>query len=123
MKELRFLQPNKIDKETLNDPVKLKAYFDWKYENFEEEYKVYCAEKRKLRKDFLNALSPEKKEKYLNRYKEYMDRYFEIDKRYFSVLENAFEIQDIAIIEKTLDEEREEYDKLSAEFKDIDFML
>ena len=52
-----------------------------------------------------------------------MYRYFEIDKRYFSVLENAFEIQDIAIIEKTLDEEREEYDKLSAEFKDIDFML
>ena len=45
------------------------------------------------------------------------DEQFPID------LENAFEIQDIAIIEKTLDEEREEYDKLSAEFKDIDFML
>lgn len=26
MKELRFLQPNQIDKETFNDPVKCKAF-------------------------------------------------------------------------------------------------
>ena len=53
MKELRFLQPNQIDAESLNDPVKCKAYFDWKYENFEEEYKIYREEKRELLNDFL----------------------------------------------------------------------
>lgn len=40
MKELRFLQPNEIGAETLNDPVKCKAYFDWKYENFEKDIAI-----------------------------------------------------------------------------------
>lgn len=62
IKGLRFLQPNNIDQETLNNPEKLKAYFDWKYENFEDEYKVYCKAKKDLLNSFLDALSPEKKD-------------------------------------------------------------
>lgn len=123
MKELRFLQPNQIDKETFNDPVKCKAYFDWKYENFEEEYKIYREEKRKQLNEFLNTLPSEKKEYYLKRREEYYDEFMEIGKRYAPVISKAFENQDLAIIEKAMDEEREEYNKLEEKYKDIDFML
>ena len=123
MKEFRFLQPNQIDAETLNDPVKLKAYFDWKYENFEEEYKIYCDEKRKLRNEFLNTLSIEKKEYYLKRHEEYFDKFSEILDRYDPIISKAIENKDISILEKAMDEERAEYEKLKDEYKDIDFML
>jgi hypothetical protein len=40
MKDLRFLQPNKIDVEALNDPAKCKAYFEREeYKKLEEKYK------------------------------------------------------------------------------------
>lgn len=99
------------------------AYFDWKYENFEEEYKIYCEEKRKLLDEFLNSLPPEKKEYYLNRREEYYDELFEIDNRYFPVIMKAVENKDIAIFEKTIEEERAEHSKLEEKYKDIDFML
>ena len=123
MKDLRFLQTNKIDVETLNDPVKCKAYFDWKYENFEEEYKIYREEKRELLNDFLSTLPPEKKEYYLKRREEYYDEFIEIGNRYDPVISKALENKDIAILEKAMDEERAEFDKLQKKFKDIDFML
>ncbi len=123
MKELRFLQPNQIDAESLNDPVKCKAYFDWKYENFEEEYKIYREEKRELLNDFLSTLPPEKKEYYLKRREEYYDEFIEIGNRYDPVISKALENKDIAILEKAMDEERAEFDKLQKKFKDIDFML
>lgn len=123
MKKLRFLQPNQIDEETLKDPVKLKAYFDWKYENFEEEYNLYCEEKQKLRDDFLDTLPPEKKEYYLKRYKEYFDRSIEILDRYDTIITKAIENKDFAIYEKSFEEQHAEYKKLEEEYKDIDFML
>ena len=123
MKDLRFLQPNKIDVETLNDPVKCKAYFDWKYENFEEEYKIYREEKRKLLNEFLNTLPSEKKEYYMKRREEYGGEFLEISKRYEPVINKALENNDIVILEKAMDEEREEYKKLTEKYKDIDFML
>jgi ribosomal-protein-alanine N-acetyltransferase len=91
MKDLRFLQTNKIDVETLNDPVKCKAYFDWKYENFEEEYKIYREEKRKLLNEFLNTLPLEKKEYYMKRREEYGGEFLEISKRYEPVINKALE--------------------------------
>lgn len=123
MKELRFLQPNQIDKETINDPVKCKEYFDKKYENFEEEYKIYCEEKRKLLNEFLNTLPPKKKDYYLKRREEYYDEFSGISDRYDPVINKALENKDIAIFEKAMDEERAEYNKLEERFKDIDFML
>jgi len=123
MKDLRFLQTNKIDVETLNDPVKCKAYFDWKYENFEEEYKIYREEKRKLLNEFLNTLPLEKKEYYMKRREEYGGEFLEISKRYEPVINKALENNDIVILEKAMDEEREEYNKLKEKYKDIDFML
>lgn len=123
MKELRFLQPNQIDAETLKDPVKLKAYFDWKYENFEEEYKIYCDEKRKLRNEFLNTLPIEKKEYYLKRHEEYFDKFSEILDRYDPIISKAIENKDVSILEKAMDEEQKEKQNLEEEYKDIDFML
>ena len=123
MKELRFVQPNQIGEEILKDPVKLKAYFDWKYENFEEEYKLYCEGKRKLRDEFLDALPPEKREYYLNRYKEYYDRFGELLDRYHPIMMKSIENKDLSIFEKTVEEENAEYKKLVEEYKDIDFML
>ena len=123
MKELRFLQPNQIDAETLKDPIKLKAYFDWKYENFEEEYKLYCEEKRKLRDEFLNSLPPEKRDYYLKRYKEYYDRFAELLDRYHLIMMKSIENKDLAIFEKSVEEKDAEYNKLVEEYKDIDFML
>lgn len=123
MKELRFLQPNHLDAETLNDPVKCKAYFDWKYENFEEEYIIYCEEKRKSLNEFLNSLPPEKKEYYLKRRDEYYDEFSEISERYDPIIMKAIENKDRAILEKVMEEERVEYDNLEGKYKDIDFML
>ena len=123
MKDLRFLQPNKIDVEVLNDPVKCKAYFDWKYENFEKEYKLYLEEKRKLLNEFLTTLPSEKKEYYMKRREEYYEEFMEISKRYDPVINKALENKDIVILEKAMDEEREEYKKLTGKYKDIDFML
>ena len=123
MKELRFLQPNQIDEETLKDPVKLKAYFDWKYENFEEEYKLYCEEKRKLRNEFLNALPVEQKEYYLKRYEEYFDKFSEMLGKYNSIISKAIECKDFSILEKAMDEERCEKQNLEEDYKDIGFML
>ena len=123
MKDLRFLQPNKIDVEVLNDPVKCKAYFDWKYENFEKEYKLYLEEKRKLLNEFLTTLPLEKKEYYMKRREEYYEEFMEISKRYDPVINKALENKDIVILEKAMDEEREEYKKLTEKYKDIDFML
>lgn len=123
MKELRFLQPNQIDAETLNDPVKLKAYFDWKYENFKEEYKLYCEEKRKLRNEFLNALPVEKKEYYMKRHEEYSDKFLEILDKYDHIISKALELKDISMFEKAMDQEQGEKQNLDDEYKDIDFML
>lgn len=123
MKELRFLQPSHVDAETLNDPVKYKAYFDWKYENFEEEYKIYCEEKRKLLDEFLNSLPPEKKEYYLKRREEYYDELFDIGNRYYPVIMKALENKDRAILEKAMDEECAEHENLEKKYKDIAFML
>ena len=123
MKELRFLQPNQVDAETLNDPVKCKAYFDWKYENFEEEYKIYCEEKRKLLNEFLNSLPVEKKDYYLKRREDYYDEFSEITDRYDPVISKALENKDVAILKKAMDEERTEYKQLEEKYKDIDFML
>lgn len=123
MKELRFLQPSHVDAETLNDPVKYKAYFDWKYENFEEEYKIYCEEKRKLLDEFLDTLPPEKKEYYLKRREEYYEEFFEISNRYDPIIIKAIENKDVVILEKAMDEERAEYDNLKEKYKDIAFML
>ncbi|MBR1556282.1 MAG: hypothetical protein IJ647_00765 [Prevotella sp.] len=123
MKELRFLQPNQIDAETLKDPIKLKAYFDWKYENFEDEYKLYCEEKRKLRNEFLNALSVEKREYYLKRYEEFYNKFSELHDRYDPIISKAIENKNIIILEKTMDEEQNEKQNLDEEYKDIDFML
>lgn len=123
MKELRFLQPNQIDDETRNDPVKLKAYFDWKYENFEEEYKIYCDEKRKLKDEFLNVLSPEKREYYQKRYEEYFDKFYAIDDKYYPLIEKAMENKDYTLVAKMIEEENAESQKLKEEYKDIEFML
>ena len=123
MKELRFLQPNQIDAETLKDPAKLKAYFDWKYEYFEEEYKIHCEERRKLLNDFLNTLPPEKKEHYQKRYEEYYDGFIRILDKYAPIISKAIEDKDIAIIEKAMDEERAEQKSLEEEYKDIEFMM
>lgn len=123
MKELRFLQPNQIDKETLKDPVKLKAYFDRKYKNFEEEYSLYREEKRKLRDEFLDTLPPERKEYYLKRYEEYYDRFGELLDRYHLIMMKSIENKDLAIFEKSVEEKDAEYNKLVEEYKDIDFML
>lgn len=123
MEKLRYRQPNQIDAETLKDPVKLKAYFDWKYENFEEEYKIYQEERRKLFKDFLNSLPPEKKEYYVSRHKEYFDKYWAIYDRYFPVIERALENKEFDIVEKAFEEEQAEKEKLDEEYKDIKFML
>ena len=123
MKELRFLQPNHVDAETLNDPVKCKAYFDWKYENFEDEYEIYLEEKRNLLNEFLNSLPPEKKEYYLKRREEYYNEFSEISERYDPVINKALENKDKAIIEKAMDEQRAEYILLEEKYKDIDFMF
>ena len=123
MKELRFLQPNEIGAETLNDPVKCKAYFDWKYENFEEEYKVYREEKRKALVEFLDTLPPEKKDHYLKRREEYFTEFMEIGKRYDPVISKAIENKDIAILKRTMDDERAEYKKLEEKYKDIAIIL
>ena len=123
MKELRFLQPNQIDAETLKDPIKLKAYFDWKYENFEDEYKLYCEEKRKLRNEFLNALSVEKREYYLKRYEEFYNKFSELHDRYDPIISKAIENKNIIILEKTMDQEQNEKQNLDEEYNDIDFML
>lgn len=123
MEELRYRQPNQIDAETLKDPVKLKAYFDWKYENFEKEYKTYQEKKRKLLKDFLNTLPPEKKENYQKRHEEYFDKIIRIHDKYDPIISKAIEDNDIAIIEKAMNEERSEHNSLEEEYKDISFML
>ena len=123
MKELRFLQPNEIGAETLNDPVKCKAYFDWKYENFEEEYKVYREEKRKALVEFLDTLPPEKKDHYLKRREEYFTEFMEIGKRYDPVISKAIENKDIAILKRPMDDERAEYKKLEEKYKDIAIIL
>ena len=123
MKELRFLQPNEIGAETLNDPVKCKAYFDWKYENFEEEYKVYREEKRKALVEFLDTLPPEKKDHYLKRREEYFTEFMEIGKRYDPVISKAIENKDIASLKRTMDDERAEYKKLEEKYKDIAIIL
>lgn len=123
MKELRYLQPNQIDPETLKDPVKLKAYFDWKYENFEEEYKVYCEEKRKLRMAFLDTLPEEKRDYYKKRRAEYLEKYLSITDRYEPIISRSLEDGNIEIIEKAMDEEREEIHQLEEEYKDIEFLL
>lgn len=123
MKKLRFLESGKADLETLNDPVKCKAYFDWKYENFEEEYKIYREEKRKLLDEFLNSIPPEKREYYLKRREEYYNEYFGLRDRYDPVISKAIENEDIAILEKAMDEERAESKILEEKYKDIDFML
>ena len=47
----------------------------------------------------------------------------EISKRYEPVINKALENNDIVILEKAMDEEREEYKKLTEKYKDIDFML
>lgn len=123
MKELRFLQPNQIDAETLKDPAKLKAYFDWKYENFEEEYKIHCEERRKLKKAFLDALPKEKRDYYIQRKEEYFRRDFEIWDRYEPVLNKAYNDSNIVIMQKALDEMFAEEEILREEYKDIDFMM
>ena len=123
MKNLRFLQPNQINAETLNDPAKCKAYFDWKYENFEEEYKIYCEEKRKLLNEFLNRLPIEKKEYYLKRREEFYNEFFEISSKYNPIINKAVENKDIVILEKVMDEEHTDYDKLKEKYKDIEFMF
>lgn len=123
MKELRFLQPNHIDPETLKDPVKLEAYFDWKYENFEEEYKIYCEEKQKLRKAFLAALPAEKKDYYNKRRTEYWNKHFSITDRYEPIMSKSLEDMNIEVLEKAMDEERKEIRQLDEEYKDIDFLL
>ena len=123
MKELRFLQPNQIDAETRNDPQKLQAYFDWKYENFEEEYKIYREEKSKLLDEFLDSLPSEKKDYYIKRKGEYFDKFEEILDRYESVIAKAKENEDITIFKKAMDEEHIELEKLNEEYKDIEFML
>lgn len=123
MKELRFLQPNQIDPETLKDPVKLNAYFDWKYEYFEEEYKTYCEEKRKLRNVFLETLPEEKKDYYKKKLAEYWDKRFSISGRYESIISKSIEDMNIEILEKAMDEEREEIRQLEEEYKDIQFLL
>lgn len=123
MKKLRFLQPNQIDAETLKDPAKLKAYFDWKYENFEEEYKIHCEEIRKLKEAFLDALPKEKREYYIQREEEYFRRDLEIWDRYEPVLNKAYNDNNIVIMKKALDEMFVEEDALREEYKDIDFMV
>ena len=123
MKELRFLQPNQIDAETRNDPQKLQAYFDWKYEKFEEEYKIYREEKSKLLDEFLDSLPSEKKDYYIKRKGEYFDKFEEILDRYESVLAKAKENEDMTILKKAIDEEHIELVKLKEEYKDIEFML
>ena len=123
MEKLRFLQPNEIDAETLNDPAKLKAYFDWKYENFEEEYKEYRKEKRILLKDFLDTIPSDKKELYLKRYDEYFERFLAIDDKYFPILEKAMASENTPLFTKILDEEHAEKQKLDEEYNDIEFML
>ena len=104
MKELRFLQPSHFDPETLNDLVKCKAYFDWKYENFEEEYKIYCEEKRKQQNEFLNTLPSEKKEYYMKRREEYFEEFMEIGKRYDPVISKALENKDKVTFLKMIEE-------------------
>lgn len=122
IKELRFLQPNNIDQETLNNPEKLKAYFDWKYENFEDEYKVYCKAKKDVLNVFLNTLSPEKKDYYVNRYHEYLDKSYAIHTRYADIIDNSIAIGNCELISKVIDEERAEREQLEEEYKDIKFM-
>ena len=122
IKGLRFLQPNNIDQETLNNPEKLKAYFDWKYENFEDEYKVYCKAKKELLNSFLDVLSPEKKDYYVKRYHEYLDKSYAIHTRYADIIDNSIAIGNGELISKVIDEERAERELLEEEYKDVKFM-
>lgn len=123
MEKLRFLQPNEIDAETLNDPAKLKAYFEWKYQNFEAEYKIHREEKRKELKEFLDTIPVEKKELYAKRYDEYFERFLSIDDKYAPLLEKALASENTPLITKILDEEHAEKQSLDEEYKDIEFML
>lgn len=123
MEKLRFLQPNEIDAETLNDPAKLKAYFEWKYQNFEAEYKIHREEKRKELKEFLDTIPVEKKELYTKRYDEYFERFLSIDDKYAPLLEKAMASENTPLILKILDEEHAEKQLLDEEYKDIEFML
>ena len=123
MEKLRFLQPNEIDVETLNDPAKLKAYFEWKYQNFEAEYKIHREEKRKELKEFLDTIPVEKKELYTKRYDEYFERFLSIDDKYTPLLEKALASENTPLITKILDEEHAEKQLLDEEYKDIEFML
>ena len=123
MEKLRFLQPNEIDAETLNDPAKLKAYFEWKYQYFEEEYKIHREEKRKELKEFLDTIPVEKKEFYTKRYDEYFERFLAIDDKYAPLFEKAMASKNTPLILKILDEEHAEKQSLDEEYKDIEFML
>lgn len=59
----------------------------------------------------------------MKRREEYGGEFLEISKRYEPVINKALENNDIVILEKAMDEEREEYNKLKEKYKDIDFML